>query len=114
MTINIIYRGVESTPAIKDYLEEKMMSLTKYDDRIQHIDIEIGVTTHHHKKGDIFFCKAGVSSHGDVLRLEREEDDLYKAIDKVRDHLRVELSERKERRQDRAQQVESEEQDPTI
>lgn len=103
MTINITHRGVELTPAISEYVEEKMSSLSKYEDHLEKIDVEVGVTTHHHQKGDIFFCKVAASVHGDIVRIEREEADLYKAIDKVRDHLRVELSERKEKIRDRAQ-----------
>lgn len=102
MTINIIHRGLELTPAIKDHIEEKMTSLAKYEERLEHLDVEVGRTTHHHQKGDIFFCKVVAAVHGDVLRIEKEEEDLYKAIDKVKDHLRVELAARKERIRDRA------------
>lgn len=102
MTINITHRGLELTPAITEHIHEKMTSLAKYEDHLDHLDIEVGMTSHHHQKGDIFFCKVGASVHGDVIRLEKEEQDLYKAIDKVKDHLRVELADRKERIRERA------------
>lgn len=102
MTINIIHQGMELTPAIKGYVEEKMSSLEKYADTIQHMDVEVGMTTHHHQKGDIFMCKAVVQVEGEVLRLEREADDLYKAIDEAKDVLRVRLTDLKERREDRS------------
>ncbi len=101
MTINTTYHGIESTPAIAAYVEEKMQGLTKYFDGIQHIDIEIGLSSHHHQKGDIFLCKAVVQTLSQVMKIEKEEEELYKAIDKVRDHLRTELSSLKEKIQDR-------------
>lgn len=100
MTLNTTYHGIESTPAIAAYVDEKMQGLTKYFDGVKHMDVEVGMSTHHHQKGDIFMCKAVVETLKEVLKVEREEDDLYKAIDKVRDHLRMELASLKERIQD--------------
>lgn len=97
MTINTTYHGIESTPAITAYVQEKFEGLNKYFDGVQHIDVEVGMSTHHHQKGEVFFCKAVVQTLKDVLRVEKEESDLYKAIDKVKDHLRSELAELKQR-----------------
>ncbi|MBM3204938.1 ribosome-associated translation inhibitor RaiA [Candidatus Uhrbacteria bacterium] len=97
MTINIVHHGMEITPAIRGYVEEKMESLEKYAGDIQHVDVEVGRSTNHHQKGDVFECKAVMSVGGRVIRIQKEEQDLYKAIDKVRDHLRAELSDAKER-----------------
>ncbi len=101
MTINIIHRGTELTPAIKDYVEEKMQTLTKYMDTIQHMDVEVGLTTGHHNKGNIYECKVVLEFDGGTMRIAREEEDLYKAIDKVRDHFRVELTDWKKRQLDK-------------
>ena len=103
MTINVTHRGVDLTPAIRQYAEEKMESLQKYFDSIRHIDVEVGVANHHHRKGKIFECKATVQIGGDTMQFEREAEDLYKAIDKVKDHLRVELTEWKKRLQERSE-----------
>ncbi len=101
MTINITHRGFELTQAIKDYVEEKMQTLNKYMDRLHHMDVEVGLASGHHHKGDIYACKVVLAFDGGTMRLEREEADLYKAIDKVRDHLRVELTDHKKREEDR-------------
>ena len=97
MTINISYRGVESTPAIQAYVEEKMQSLDKFSPEIRLIDVEVGLLNQHHQKGKIFECRAVMQLNSDVVRIEKDAEDLYKAIDKVRDHLRVNLSDRKPR-----------------
>lgn len=102
MTLNIRHHGIDLTPAIKQYVEEKMDSLEKYFDSVQHMDVEVGLANHHHQKGDIFECKAVIQIGGDVLKVEKDAENLYKAIDKVRDHLRVVLTDYKEKLQDRS------------
>jgi putative sigma-54 modulation protein len=101
MTINLIHHNMELTPAIKQYAEEKMRGLLKYMDSIQHMDVELGKSTRHHHKGDIFQCVARAQIGGEVLRVERDEDDLYKAIDLVKDKLREDIVEFKKRMEDR-------------
>lgn len=102
MTINIRHKDIEFTPTIKSYVEEKMNALEKYFDSIRHMDVEVGLANHHHQKGNIFECKAVVQIGGDVIKVEKEAEDLYKAIDKVKDHLRVVLIDYKEKLQDRS------------
>ena len=101
MTFTITQNGTELTPAIRQYVEEKLQGLEKFMD-IRHIDAEVGLANGHHNKGKIFMCKVNVQVDGDVMQVEREADDLYKAIDKVKDHLREELSQWKKRLEDRA------------
>ncbi len=89
--------GMDLTPAIRQYVEEKFKLLEKYTDIITQIDIDLGKTTNHHQKGDIFTCAAIVQITGDVLKIEKTEEDLYKAVDKVKDHYREVLVNLKER-----------------
>lgn len=102
MTINLHARGIELTPAIKQYVEEKMQSLEKYLESIRQMDVEVGRADGHHHKGDVYECKAVVQIGGEVMKIEREAEDLYKAIDKVKDHLRVELTDWKKRMDERS------------
>jgi putative sigma-54 modulation protein len=109
MTINITHRGIELTEAIRDYTQEKMESLEKYGKQIRLIDVEVGKTSLHHHKGDVFLCEATIHlEDGHQIRLEREAEDLYKAIEKVRDHARNELAEHKEKRIDREKEAPTE------
>ena len=100
MIINIRAIGMDLTDAIRQYCEEKFQSLEKYTPEILHADIVVGKETAHHHTGAILKCSATVQIPGEVLKVEREEEDLYKAIDKVRDHLRETLAQHKERRVD--------------
>ncbi len=103
MTINLVHKGLELTPAIRAYVEEKMETLQKFIEGIEQMDVEVGMSTHHHNKGEVFLCRVNVIVEGEVIRVEREEGDLYKAIDKVRDHLRETLAQAKKRREDKRQ-----------
>jgi putative sigma-54 modulation protein len=97
MTINIRATGMELTPAIRQYVEDKMNTLEKFAHDIMMIDVVAGMDTNHHNKGEIYSCAVNVELKGEVLRIERNAEDLYKAIDKVKDHLRETLSQRKEK-----------------
>ncbi|MEO5927512.1 MAG: ribosome-associated translation inhibitor RaiA [Patescibacteria group bacterium] len=97
MTINIRATGMELTPAIRQYVEDKMGTLEKFAHDIIQIDVIAGMETNHHNKGEIYSCAANVEVKGEVLRVERTAEDLYKAIDKVKDHLRETLAQRKDK-----------------
>ncbi len=97
MTFNLRAFGMELTQAISEYAEEKLTSLDKYFDNIIHIEADVGLDTKHHNKGDIYKCTANVQVPNKIFRVEKEEKDLYKAIDKVRDHLREEITAWKEK-----------------
>ncbi len=97
MIINIHGTGIELTTAIKQYAEEKISGLTKFFDNIRQADIDIGLRSHHHNKGKIFYAEVNLHVPGELVRVEKDSEDLYKAIDKVKDHLKVDLEKRKEK-----------------
>ncbi len=97
MIITIHGTGIELTPAIREYAEEKITSLEKFFDNITKAEIDVGMQSHHHNKGEIFYAEVTLDIPGRTLRVVKEEQDLYKAIDKVKDHLKVELEDVKER-----------------
>ena len=90
--------GIKLTPAIKDYVELKIEMLQKYLGDIKPIncDFEIELTTKHHLKGEIFRAEANLMLPKELLRVEKTEKDLYKAIDKVKDHLARSIKKYKE------------------
>jgi len=100
MTINIQSQDLELTDAIRGYAEEKMSVLEKYFDRIERIDCELVMNSHHHNQGQIYSCKGHLFVPGKDFFIEKREDDLYKAIDKVRDHLQEMLTDWKEKRRE--------------
>ena len=101
MILNLRGVGIELTPAIRQYAEDKMTSLEHYCDNIIHADVDLGQETKHHQKGDIFVCNAVVQVPGEVFKVEKQEENLYKAIDKVKTHLQDVLVGWKEKMTDR-------------
>lgn len=92
--------GIELTEAIKSYVEEKVAALEKFMPHATKVEVDVGMRTHHHHKGKIFYAEINVHQPTGNLRVEKDAEDLYKAIDKVKDHLKVELAELKNKKSD--------------
>ncbi len=105
MIVSIHTTNIEPTPAIKLYVEKKIASIAKYNENITKMAVDIGMTSHHHNKGNIFYAEATINLPGKTVRVVKEAEDLYKAIDKVRDHMKNELKEVKEKRAARDRKV---------
>ena len=92
MQIQITGKGIELTDAIKDYASKKAEALNKfYNDRIMRTEIVVGVNSSHHRKGDMFVAEYKLDVPGNNLFAIKQEENLYKAIDAVRDLLEMEL-----------------------
>lgn len=105
MIITIKGTNIELTDALKSYAEEKIESLETYFDNIQHADIDIGLRNNHHQKGKVYYAEVNLSVPGKLLRVVKDAEDLYKAIDKVRDHFKVELEKMKGKMRERDKEV---------
>jgi len=93
MNTNIKVTGITLTPSITDYATKRMDKVTKLlesDPTIQ-CDIELGKTTEHHNKGEIFRAEVHIVGAGKNLYASAQKSDLYSAIDAVRDEVLREL-----------------------
>jgi putative sigma-54 modulation protein len=88
---------MELTDAIKEHVNEKVGSLEKYFDNIIEARVDVGKTTDHHQKGDVFRAEVNLQVPGTLLRAEAVEEDLYKAINEVKNELQRQLVEYKEK-----------------
>ncbi len=91
MQINVTAKNIELTDAISSYVEKKFDALDKFFGGIIRAGVTLGLESTHHNKGDIFFTECKLEVPGNDLFVKKEEASLYKAIDKVQDHLREEL-----------------------
>ena len=93
MRINIKASGIELTPALSSYVNDKVAMLEKLlvHDPAASADVEIGKRTHHHKTGDWFFAEINLHTMGKTIRHVSEESDLYAAIDKMKDGVAEEI-----------------------
>lgn len=91
MQINIKATAMELTPAIHDYVTQKLNSCRKFiksgSDNEIIFNVEVGKTTKHHKEGDLFLAEINLDFEGNNLRVVRTEEDLYAAIDVAKDEL---------------------------
>ncbi len=103
MKVNIQAKNLKLTPEIKEYVQKKMDMLDKYFGDIQVInaDFEVERTTRHHNKGEIYRAEANIEVPGELLRVEKTEKILFKAIDKVKDHLTRSIRRYKQKRIDK-------------
>lgn len=98
MHLNIKGTNLELTQDIKDYVEDKISGLDKFYDNILDARVEVGKINRHHQKGDVFRAEVNLEvPQKGILRAEAEREDLYMAINEVKDDLRVILKKYKEK-----------------
>jgi len=109
LQIDIVYmkktvktKDLELTEAVESYIDKKLESLGKFlkdaNQELISADIEIGRTTRHHQSGDIFRAEINLMLDGKLFRAESEKDDLYAALDEVRDDLEEEIKKFKDKK----------------
>ncbi|HYC34158.1 MAG TPA: ribosome-associated translation inhibitor RaiA [Candidatus Paceibacterota bacterium] len=93
--------NIELTDAISDYVEKKIGVLEKIiAPQLESLaEVEVGKTTNHHNKGDVFRAEVNLTMGDKQLRAVAVENDLYKAIDKVKDGIVREVKNAKGRRE---------------
>lgn len=88
------------TDSIREYALEKMKTLEKYvptGDTSGKLTLELSRTTTHHAHGDVFQAEGILHVRGKETAVRTTQDDLYKAIDIVKDMLTRELAQHKDK-----------------
>ena len=106
MKIKIKASKIDLTPNIKDYIQEKMDMLDKYlgSVKVTNCDVEIAREQMGQHSGKVFRAELNLSLPGELLRVEKTEKDIYKAIDKVKDHMTRSIRRYKQKLQDKRRQ----------
>lgn len=99
MRINLKATRLSVTEALRDYCQSKMDNLEKYLGRIPVIncDVEISKTVGEQRHGDIFRAEVNLEVPRQLLRVERTAPDMYKAIDKAQEHLKLVIKKYKDK-----------------
>lgn len=113
MKIVIKTTNIELTPSLKELIEEEINSLERFSKILQdekYYDhffgkgkprieawVEVGKTTRHHKKGDVFRAEAQMRFPKKSLRSEAVAKNLRQAITEVKDELQRQLKQYKEK-----------------
>lgn len=108
--ISIKETNLKLTPSVISYIKEKIGGLEKIILSIGRdfsfsskskpaIEgwVEVGKITRHHYKGDVFRAECQIKLPGKSVRAESLKDNLFSAINKVRDELQRELKRYKKR-----------------
>ena len=105
MQIDLQSKNIELTDAIKDYVIKKVTNLEKLLANIEtnkgeaRVNFEVAKTTNHHKAGEVFHADCRINIDGKEFYGESDHEDLYKAIDEVKEKLFNEIGKKKDRRQ---------------
>lgn len=94
MKINITHQNFELTEAIKNYAENKFITLEKHIKNSEQsaINIEMGKISLHHKHGNHYEVKAHLRMGSRNIHIENVNEDLYKSIDEAKIKLSDELA----------------------
>src|SRR3989344_8085763 len=92
--VNIKATNFSLTPSIEDYVQKKVASLEKFLKNTEStlVNVEVGKTTRHHKSGDVFRAEIHIQAAGEEFYATIDKDDLYAAIDEVRDEVVREMT----------------------
>ncbi len=96
---------MELTPAIHDYVIKRVTNLGKLLSQIEEKSGEILVrfnvskTTKHHKEGEVFEADCSINIKGENFYANVVMEDLYQAIDEVKEKLFNDIEKNKDRKQ---------------
>lgn len=89
MNINIKSTHIELTDAIRNYVFSKLDAVNKLliqpDEAFA--QVEVGKESNHHMKGDVFKAEIQLRAEGKVHHAVVIKDDLYAAIDELKDEI---------------------------
>src|SRR3989344_1121384 len=103
MQINLQGKNIELTEAIKDYILKKVTNLEKLLSGIEAkegrvmVNFEVSKSTNHHKSGDVFHADCLIKIDGKEFYSSADKEDLYQAIDAIKDTLYYEINKNKDR-----------------
>ena len=97
---------MELTDSIHEYVIKRVTNLgkllMKYEAKGEEviIDFDVAKTTNHHKSGDFFKASCNIAISGKNYNASSEEEDMYAAIDGVKEKLFREIRQEKEKNRD--------------
>lgn len=103
MRIDIKATKLELSPEVKNYIQKKIDMLERYLGKIQVLNchVEIGLAVGGQKSGQIYRAEVNLDLPGKLLRVERTATDIFKAIDKTKEHLVDQVKKYKEKKIER-------------
>ncbi|HTY40047.1 MAG TPA: ribosome-associated translation inhibitor RaiA [Candidatus Paceibacterota bacterium] len=102
MQISIKGTGLDLTPSLETYIQEKLGTLEKFLKKFDELGavemrVEVARTTRHHRHGDVFMAEANLALPGKLLRAVADDADVRTAVDNVKSMLKLEIEKYKTR-----------------
>lgn len=91
MQVNVTFRHMDASDALRDYANKKVGNLGKYAHKPADAHVVMMATKHGHK------VEMTVKLDGETMRGEEESDDMYKSVDLAVEKLERQLRKHKER-----------------
>lgn len=94
MKTNIKSTYLQLTPAIEAYVADKLNYLHKFltgDQDAVRADVELAKITEHHKQGEVYRAEIHLHAAGQDLYSSETADNLFTAIDLVKDEMLKQL-----------------------
>ena len=119
MNIIIKAKNCELTPSLKEYIEEKIGSLEKYSRVFEEKKnamsekgsakvealVEIGRSTLHHRKGDLFEVEVHLNFPRHTLTAKAAAEDFKMSINDVREGLQRQITDFKDKMIERSREA---------
>lgn len=100
MKITIQAPNLELTPALNQYIEEKIGGLEKFLKKFHPEDVlarvDVGRSTRHHLHGKVYHVDVNLLLPGGTIRAAHDDEDIRKAINAVKEKLKREIEKFKE------------------
>jgi putative sigma-54 modulation protein len=105
MQINLQGKNIDLTDAIRDYVLKRATNLEKLLSAMEKsggeamVNFEVGKSTKHHKSGVVFHSDCLININGREFYSSSDKEDLYQAIDEIKENLFNDIKKNKDRKQ---------------
>jgi putative sigma-54 modulation protein len=96
MKIDIRTTNIELTAPLREYIEIKIGGierlLGRFDDDSVLAVVDVGRSTNHHKKGEVYYTDITLDVSGKLIHVKKDSEDVRAAIDEVKDILKQQVT----------------------
>ena len=96
--INIKATHIELSDELRSSIEKRLAGAEKFIKHMDHVYVDVGRTTNHHKQGDVFRAEFNVVINGDKFTTFSITEDINMSIDEAYSELIRQITEHKDQK----------------